>query len=337
MDLDISGTEDTEKSFKAKFNLIIEKCKKFNINNIYVHIHPFCDALYKSDIFPWSHLLTGIQGKNPGFDPLLYMTDLSHENNIKIHAWLNPLRIKTSTTPHTLSDKSPFYKFDSDKYFLTYNNVTCFNPGYKEVRDIVTESVKEIAANYKVDGIHFDDYFYPESVSVKDAAYDENKSSSTLSIEQWRKDCVTNLIKQSYEEVKKINPQIEFGFSPPGSLEKCNLIGIDIPSLVSLNIPDYICPQIYWSLEYKVMPFEKTAILWKDMLKDSKIKLFGGLALYKIQTDCDNCTWKNDVNILAKELDILNNLNYDGTVLYSFGHLDDSKEEIINLNKKLKG
>ena len=102
-----------------------------------------------------------------------------------------------------------------------------------------------------------------------------------------------------------------------------------------MNVIDYICPQLYWSLKYKVMPFEKAAKTWQEMTKNTGVKLFGGLALYKVGTELDDKTWQDDKNILPKEIGILEKLGYNGAILYSFGQLDESKEEISNLLKKL--
>ena len=335
IDLDISKEQNTELAFKNKFNNIIEKSKEFNVNNIFVHIRPHCDALYPSENFPWSHILTGTQGKNPNFDPLAYMIDLSHKNNIKFHAWINPFRVKSNTVPKEISSDSPFYKFNEDK-FIYHKDGICFNPAYDDTQDIVIKGITEIVKNYDVDGIHFDDYFYPEpdNLTSEDIAFN-NRQNKEISLIDWRKDNINKFIKKTYEEIKSINPKIEFGISPPGNPEKCNLAGIDVNTLCSDGYIDYICPQIYWSIDYKKMPFEKTASLWKDMLKNSTVKLYGGLALYKIGTDLDEGTWKEDKTILLQEVSILKNLEYNGILLYSWNYLNSPNEEIINLSRAL--
>lgn len=339
IDLEIDHAKDIEVAFKNKFDNIIKKAKEFSVNNIFVHVRSHCDSLYPSEIFPWSHLLTGIQGKEPGFDPLAYMINSSHENNIKFHAWINPLRVKTCTFPKEISSNSPFYKFSSDK-FIYHRDGICLNPAYEDTRDIVLKGVIEIVKNYDVDGIHFDDYFYPDpdTLTAKDMAYKsyiENSQKKT-SLIKWRKDCVNTLIKQVYEGIKSINPRVEFGISPPGNPKKCESAGIDIHTLSCEGYLDYVCPQIYWSTDYPLMPFEKTALLWKDMFKTSKVKLYGGLALYKAGTDLDDGTWKNSNSILTQELCILKSLDYQGVMLYSWKHLNSTNQEIINLNSSLK-
>lgn len=332
MDLNISDSENTESSFKSRFENVIEKSKKFHVNDLYVHVRPFCDSLYPSKIFPWSHLLTGTQGKDPAFDPLKYMIEISHKNGIKFHAWVNPLRVKLKNMPTELSSENPYYKLGSFKYFLESEGTICLNPGYEETQNLVLEGIKEIVSNYDVDGIHFDDYFYPESTEIKDCAAEENQVSDIIA---WRKKCITKLIESTHSAVKSANKNIAFGISPLGNNEKCHTMGIDAQELCKTKAIDYICPQLYWSLKYKVMPFEKAAKIWQEMTKNTGVKLFGGLALYKIGTELDDKTWQDDKNILPKEIEILENLGYDGAILYSFGQLDESKEEISNLLKKL--
>ncbi len=341
LDLQILSNTNTEKIFKEKFNQIIEKSKEFNANQIFVHVRSHCDAFYPSKVFPWSHLLTGVQGKDPGFDPLEFMIETSHKNGLKFHAWINPLRVKFPGDSREFCDK----KLDANKHFLHHSKGTSLNPAFKETQDLILEGVREVALNYKVDGIHFDDYFYPqfECLSSKeDIAFENYLSSSEdkenkMDILHWRKKNITNLLRRVYSEIKSINKNIIFGISPPGNLEECSEIGVDVSELCSISTPllDYICPQIYWSLDYKVMPFEKVAKTWKETLKGSSVKLYGGLALYKAGTDLDGGTWKNNKDVLTKELEIMKGLKYQGVVLYSWRYLNSSLEEISNLCNKL--
>lgn len=325
MSLNFSKSANIEKDFKLRFQEIIEKAKLFNINSLYVNIRIFSDSMYPSQIYPWSHLLTGIQGKDPGFDPLRYMVEVSHKNNMQFHAWINPLRVKFKNSPEIISDKSPFYRFDEKYFFKSSNGKICFNPGYQEVRDLITQGVKEIAENYDVDGIHFDDYFYPTESSfvVPDS-------------EAYKKESISLLLKQVYNIIKSINPNIKFGISPSGNFKICAKGGLDIEKICSEGLVDYICPQLYWSLENKAMPFESIAKHWKDTVSKTNVDLYAGIALYKLGTDADGGTWNNDDSILKKEFEILENLGYKETVLYSLMQLDTSKEAIKKLQEKLK-
>ncbi len=328
LDLDINSLTNTEKKFQEKFQNIINVSKNHGMDTLIVHVRSHSDAMYPSKIFPWSHLLTGTQGVNPGFDPLSYMIKTSHENGLKFHAWINPLRIQTKTIPKKLSDNNPYFKLGSQKYFINHTDGICCNPAYAEVRKLVVDGVKEIVQNYDVDGIHFDDYFYPEekNLTSADCAYEEYLKSSEkkLSLQDWRKKNINILVKEVYEAVKSTNSKTLFGISPAGNIKKCDEAGADVKLWASGgNYVDYLCPQIYWSTDYTVMPFEKTAGEWKNILKNSNVKIYSGLALYKAGTDLDNGTWKNRSDILASEFKILEKLNYNGLVLYSWSYLNN--------------
>ncbi len=342
MDLEINSPANIQESFKEKFQNIISESKKRGINTLIVHVRSHNDAMYPSKIFPWSHLITGNQGSNPGFDPLSYMIKASHENGLKFHAWINPLRIQSKTYPKKLSEDNPYFKLGSEKYFLNHTDGVCYNPAHVETRKLVVDGVREIVQNYDIDAIHFDDYFYPEekNLTSKDFAYDEHLKNSTekLDLQSWRKKNINILIKETYDAIKSINSNVLFGISPAGNIQKCNEAGADVTLWAShCGYIDYICPQIYWSTDYSGMPFEKTATNWKNMLKNSKVKIYGGLALYKAGTDLDNGTWKNHSSILATELKMIEKLNYDGLIIYSWGFLNSpsAKEEMNNLQREL--
>ena len=329
LDLNINSPENTEKKFKNKFDEIVKTAKQNCANTLSVHVHSHGDAMYKSEYFPWSHFLTGTQGKNPGFDPLEYMTKTCHENGLKIHAWVNPMRIKLQSCPPELCPSNPRFKFGEEKYFIKSNGSLYYNPSYPEIRKLIVNGIKEIVQNYSVDAIHIDDYFYPENT-------DENlEQFSGIS----KKEAINLLIKEIYSSIKSTNPNVEFGISPAGNLEKCDIIGADIKNWAeNPGYIDYICPQIYWSTEFSKMPFENTAKKWKGIFENSKnIKLYCGLALYKAGTTADNGTWKSKNNILADEIKICKNLNFDGIMIYSWRYLKspDAKNELENLLKSL--
>lgn len=333
IDLEINSNENTQQKFENKFQNIISKAKNHKINTLIVHVRSHGDALYPSKIFPWSHLLTGKQGIAPSFDPLKYMVKESHKNNLRFHAWINPLRIKSKTCPNELSKENPCFKNDFEKHTITHVDGVCYNPGCSEIQNLVIEGVKEIVENYNVDGIHFDDYFYPEKQNAitKDLLFEEysKKEKNPVNESEWRKNNITEIVKKTYQTIKQVNPNIQFGISPPGIIEKCYKEGADVNLwLTNEGYLDYICPQIYWSIDFEEMPFEKTALKWKNIKHNPNIKIYSGLALYKIGTDLDKNTWKNSNDIIKKEVQILRNLNYNGFVLYSSKYLDCPETEI---------
>ena len=339
IDLDVSKSENTQEAFEKNFLSIIETAKNHHINTLIVHVRSHGDALYPSKIFPISHILTGNQGENINFDPLKYMVKTAHENGLKFHAWINPLRISSVSVPEKICNSNPSKSELFKDKLLKHQGGLIYNPAYPEVRKVVCDGVRELAENYRVDAIHFDDYFYPEQENMmsEDMAYQTYKKSNQ-NLEDWRKENINLLIKEVHDTIKNTNPDIEFGISPPGNTEKCLKTGIDIQTWLTEGYVDYLCPQIYWSLEFADMPFEKALGDWINLTKNSTTKLYIGLALYKACTDADCGTWKNDENILAKELDLIHKNNIKGTIFYSANYFEKLKNtnEIKYLDEKLK-
>lgn len=339
LDLKTSNTLNPEQEFKSKYQNMIKSAIENNINTLIVQVRPFSDALYPSKIYPWSHILTGNQGQNPGFDPLKYMVEVTHKNGLKFHAWINPYRISINNIPDKISALNP-YNTQETKDSIKYEGGICYNPASKKVQSMITNGVKEIITNYDVDGIHFDDYFYPEhsSAITNDNIYQEYcQKGGKMGIHQWRAKHVNALIKNVYKFIKEINPKVEFGISPSGNFKNCACIGSDIKTWCeNEGYVDYICPQIYWSLDFNIMPFEKTAKEWKELIKNQNINLYCGLALYKVGTQADCGTWQNRDDILANEFKISEKLKYNGVALYSYAQLcsKEAEKEMQNLKKE---
>lgn len=344
MDLDVHECEDTQNAFKDKFDKIVKSAKGHGLNTLIVHIRSHSDAIYPSKIFPWSHVLTGIQGQPQNFDPLKYMIETSHSNNLKFHAWINPLRVSSVSIPEKICTNNPCNSEAYKDKLIKHSGGIIYNPAYPEVRELVCSGVKEVVQNYEIDAIHFDDYFYPEikNMTEKDSAYEKYTqkfaNQDQLSLEDWRTNNINLLIKDVNKAIKDTKPNVKFGISPPGNLKKCKETGIDIPKWIDEEYIDYICPQIYWSLDFKAMPFERTLNCWKNITKNKNIKTYIGLALYKIGTTADENTWKNSEYILRNEYDLIKKNLLNGAVLYSWGYLDkpECQKELSNLSCALK-
>lgn len=318
----------TEKDFKNSFENIVNECKKRKLNTLIVQVRPFADALYESKLFPWSHIVSGEQGVSPNFDPLKIMIACAHGNNMKFHAWVNPLRISNVNNPKKLHSSNPCFFENFKNKILNCAGVLMFNPGYQEIQSFVADGVKEIVENYEVDAVQFDDYFYPELKNGDDEvdrAYKEylSKHDNAGDYKTWRKQNINDLIKKTYNIIKLVNSNVQFGISPSGNINKCIEMGADVNTWVNCSgYIDYICPQIYWSLDFKEMPFEKTAASWRKLAEKSSVKLYTGLALYKVGSErYDNGTWCNRGDIISTEIGISKKLNYDGFMLFSYKFL----------------
>lgn len=329
----------TQKAFEDKFTEIAQKCRESGFNTLIVQVRPFCDALYKSSYFPWSHILTGTQGENPQYDALQIMCDICKENNLKIHAWINPYRVSSNETPKKLSDNNPYIK--NYEIGIKTDNGIFLDPSNETAQQLISDGVKEIAENYDVDGIQFDDYFYP----TEDEGFDKKQyeayiekygKENSMSLDNWRMQNVNTLICKVYRTIKSVDSSVEFGISPQGNIGNNDGLYADVKSWCTCKgFADYICPQIYFSLENPALTFEDCLNSWTSLDFDENVKLYVGLGGYKAGNgEYDEETWLLSDSILADEYDILrNNKSVRGFMLYSYNSLEDdtAKKEINNL------
>lgn len=329
----------TQKAFEDKFTEIAQKCRESGFNTLIVQVRPFCDALYKSSYFPWSHILTGTQGENPQYDALQIMCDICKENNLKIHAWINPYRVSSNETPKKLSDNNPYTK--NSEIGIKTDNGIFLDPSNETAQQLISDGVKEIAENYDVDGIQFDDYFYPtedESFDKKqyEAYIEKYGKENSMSLDNWRMQNVNTLICKVYRTIKSVDSSVEFGISPQGNIGNNDGLYADVKSWCTCKgFADYICPQIYFSLENPALTFEDCLDSWTSLDFDENVKLYVGLGGYKAGNgEYDEETWLLSDSIIADEYDILrNNKSVRGFMLYSYSCLEDdtAKKEINNL------
>ena len=308
----------TEKRFQLIVNDMFDNVVRMNMNAVVVHVRPFSDAVYPSKYFPWSKYISGAQGKNPGYDPLKYMVLAAHERGLEFHAWINPYRITSNTTNiNTLSKDNMARKWltnkstKDDRNVLAFDHSLYYNPSIPAVQEYIINGVREIVTNYEVDGIHFDDYFYPNLGSNYRKSFDykeyetylrqaKENNIKTETIADWRRNNVNRLVKKVYSEIKEINREVDFGISPKGSLDhllRDDRYYTDIKTWLSkTGYIDYICPQLYWTFESKEYPYDKTLKRWLTLRTNPKVKVFVGLATYQVGTSTEK-EWK-DPNIL---------------------------------------
>lgn len=336
--MSLSTTEKTETAFKENYDAKLESAKAAGANAVFVHVRPFADSLYPSEYEPWSHILTGTQGEDPGYDPLQYMVDRAHECGMQFHAWINPLRISTDATPGTLAENS-FYMQNRETnpfYFLEYDGGIYYNPASAVVRERIANGAAEIAALYDVDGIHFDDYFYPtddESIDANQYAAYVEETEEPLPLHEWRTANINALIAAVYHRIKQTAPDVVFGISPQGNLDNNEKINADVLTWCAQSgYIDYICPQLYYSFENEALPFEEALQQWNAMERLDSVKLYIGLAVYKAGTDADNGTWLNTDDTIARQIERAEETGADGVILYAVDYLDreETRAEMAN-------
>lgn len=329
--LSLTGEAYTPEAFQENFQAIASSAAEKGINALFVHVRPFCDALYPSKLYPWSHLLTGEQGKEPGFDPLKFMVNYAHELGLEFHAWINPLRVKTAETPAELSQGSPYLSLreDSPYYFMEYQGAVYLNPASAYIRTLIAQGTAEIVKNYPVDGIHFDDYFYPVQEDQEPQLDQETYElycqtvELPLSLSQWRTANINAMVEEVYRAVKRERPEVVFGISPQGNIENDNAIGADVQAWCAVEgYVDYLCPQLYYSFENQALGYSEALSQWQALPKHKGLKLYTGLALYKAGSDADEGTWLEKDDILKRQIEEARAAGCKGFLLYSSEYLD---------------
>ncbi|MGN0696228.1 MAG: glycoside hydrolase family 10 protein [Oscillospiraceae bacterium] len=297
------------------------------VNTVYVQLRPFGDAYYESDIFPKGSCLTG------SYDPLEIMVEEAHSRGLSIHGWINPMRLMTSEQMSELSSSYIIKQwFDSGVNMYEYDGRMYLDPSKEEVRSLICAGVTEILEKYDVDGIQIDDYFYPTA----DMEWDKESYSEygeSLPQEDFRRNSVTQMVKEIYSAVHRANDSAVFGISPSGNAEAdYSQLFADVYLFCgSGDCCDYICPQIYYGLDHESRPFEETLLEWKAMCCES-VSLVAGIGAYKAGTEdayagSGRNEWKDNSDIISKEMKIAAD-NSCGTALFRYDSLFTPAPEV---------
>lgn len=325
--MSLAVKEHTQEAFEANFKSIADSAREKGLNALFVHVRPFCDALYPSELYPWSHLLTGRQGEDPGFDPLEFMVRYTHEQGMEFHAWINPLRVRTAETPAELASDHPYTALSGEYpcYFMEWEGGIYWNPAYPYVRTFIARGAAEIAEKYPVDGIHFDDYFYPAGdASLDGEAYGlyQESVSEPLPLEEWRAANIDAMVAEVYDRIKAASPEVEFGISPQGNMDNDWGMGADIAAWCAMpGYLDYICPQLYYAFENPVLSYTEALEEWRSLYKHEDLKLYVGLALYKAGDGEQGENWSGG-DIISRQIEAARAVDCNGVVLYSASYLD---------------
>ena len=277
-----SSAQTTQKKELTEYLDNLEAC---NFTSTCFQVRSMGDAMYPSQYAPWSSYISGTRGKDPGWDPLAFFVEEAHKRGLEAYVWLNPYRWSSGTTWSTAIDKewqnSGMLIAGDDASYIT------FDPGLPETRELIVNVIKEILENYRIDGIIFDDYFYPsggttEGTSAPD--YNTYKSSgTTLSMGDWRRANVNQMVKDVYEAIQATRPDVRFGISPAGvSSKSASKYGVSSPSSYGVSASDwqyaqiysdplawmaegtidFISPQCYWLTTHSSAPFGPLTKWW---------------------------------------------------------------------------
>lgn len=252
---------------KAEMIAILDKCVELNMNAIVFQVRPACDAIYKSDIEPWSPVITGTMGQapEPFYDPLEFTVAEAHKRGLEVHCWFNPYRALTSGKLDGVSDNH--ITKTNPEMAKKYGNYYWLNPTDKRVQDLSLKVILDVVNRYDIDGVHMDDYFYPYP------SYDEGKdfpddntwaeyqqAGGKLSRGDWRREAVDKFVELLYEEVHQAKAHVKVGISPfgiakPGNppevksgFSQYDELYADAQLWLNKGWVDYYTPQLYWAI-----------------------------------------------------------------------------------------
>jgi len=319
---------------------ILDNAVNTNLNTIIFQIRPTADALYNSSFEPWSHWITGEQGMHPGYDPLQFVIDECDKRGLAVHVWINPYRVwlDKANISNAVHSDHPYNKHRNRT--LTYGKTVMFNPADKEVREYVCSIVGEIVRNYDIDAVHMDDYFYPYRIAGErfpDDAEFKSDPRGFKNIEDWRRDNVDLIVKQIADTIKSNKPWVEFGISPFGVWRNSSVdpegsdtragqtnyddLYADILKWEREKWIDYVAPQIYWHIGYKIADYKVIAEWWNKNAYGTP--LYTGNALYRIDPKSSTTEWRNGMEIV-RQIKLNRSLeNIGGAFLYSSKFLAD--------------
>lgn len=324
---------------KSNIEQMINKINNFNFNMIILQVRSFSDAIYESNYFPWCLCVTDDASKSPGFDVLDYFLEKSHDKNIELHAWINPYRIRNNQDRSSILEESYAYKFLESGDARVIDEGIFYNPASKKVQKLIVDGVEEILSKYKVDGIHFDDYFYP-NIEIDSSFYNDYlKEHKDISVADYHLMNVSNLVKKVHEKTKEYN--VLFGIAPEGNIENnYNKNGADVRLWGSNNeYVDYLMPQIYYGFLNEAKPFYDVLNTWDELVEKSDVKVLPALAFYKVNTK-DNYAksgeyeWILEDDIIMRQVILSRNIkSYDGFSIFRYDSLFNETDEKVVMNE----
>lgn len=269
---------------KEEMRKILDRCRRLNLTTVFFQVRSVGDAMYRSSLEPWSGFISGKRGENPGWDPLEFVVEECHARGLECYAWVNPFRWSSGTDYTTPQDK----EFKRRGWLISHNKYTAFNPGLEAVREHVTNVCREIVENYDIDGMVFDDYFYPNRISESKDAPDYDiyiNEAPWMSFGDWRRANVHKAIADISAMIRDTRPDLRFGISPAGvagkhdtsapkwGMEICDVkaadwqyreIYSDPLGLLYQGTIDFISPQIYWATTHPTAPFTRLSSWWNS-------------------------------------------------------------------------
>ena len=316
----------SESTMKKTIDNMLDTAKSYGFNMIILQVRSFSDAIYKSSIYPSSRSVVNTEGEVLPFDILKYFIKVAHQKDLELHAWVNPYRISNTKDINLISTSNPAYNMLNSTDVEVMDNGIYYNPASSKVESLILDGIEEIITNYDVDGIHFDDYFYPDSSTIDSNEYNKAlEKDRNLSLQKFRLNVISSLVKKTYNLIKDYDKEILFGLSPDGNIENnYNSNYVDTITFVTKEgYLDYIMPQVYYGFLNSIKPFEETIKSWNNLITID-IDLIPALAFYK-SGNVDKYAkegvneWIEYNNIISREVMLSRSLsNYSGFAIFRY-------------------
>ena len=358
--LDWPSSTSSTTAQKNEMVKYLDVLQKNNFNAVYFQVRTMSDAFYKSSYEPWSSYLTGTRGKDPGWDPLAFVVEECHKRGMECHAWVNPYRFSTGSNWSTAQDQA----LKSAGMLLAYTKsdgktTTILNPGLESVRKRIVDVCKEIISNYDVDGLVFDDYFYPEGIPVTSSAGDYDlwqKSGASMTFGDWRRNNVNQMVADVYKMVQHQKPCVRCGISPAGAactsaavaakhgIDRCPVasdwqydgIFSDPVAWLEAGTIDYISPQLYWKTNHKTNPFGPMTKWWSYVAKHFGRHHYASHSISFLNSSNTTSDWEEIGKQVQFSRDYTEN-EAPGAVFYSAAYVTGKKQsgfgEWLQVNK----
>ncbi|MGV9695558.1 glycoside hydrolase family 10 protein [Streptomyces sp. NPDC003470] len=295
---------------RAELVGLLDAAVRHGLNTVIFQVRPTADALWPSAYEPWSQYLSGSQGRDPGWDPLGTAVEEAHARGLELHAWFNPYRVALHDDPSRLVPAHPARR--NPGWVVPYGGKLHYNPGLPEVRAFVQDAMIDAVEKYAVDGVHFDDYFYPYPVAGRtfddDAAYRAHGGGFATRA-AWRRDNIDRLVRETAARVRKARPAARFGVSPFGvwrnaaTDERGSRTGAGVQTYDDLYADtrtwvregwiDYVVPQLYWNIGLPAADYADLLSWWADVARGSRTRLYVGEALYKAGDPAQPAAWQD--------------------------------------------
>ena len=325
----------TAQALAAEADTMLDNIAAMGLNTVFLQVRPSADALYRSGLFPQSRYVSGNCGASPDgdFDVLAYWVEGAHERGLQLHAWINPYRITRNGKEEldALPESSPARQHP--EWVVEYDGNYYFNPGLPAVQQLVVDGAAEIVRNYDVDGIHFDDYFYPTTDPAFDAA-DYAASGTALTRDDWRRENVNALVELCHATARRYG--VRFGVAPVGDPEQNYALQYsDAARWLRQGTVDYLMPQLYWGQEYvkdgdTSHSLARLAGAWAALPRAAGVRLYAGLGAYRIGAGDGSDAGSEWVSgrALADQLNLLDRLGVQGAGLYRYASLFDVSDYV---------